>query len=171
VVRSDSNTSNESKPVTLNLFCGAGGMSLGFQIAGYHIGLGVDNDPLACQAHAHNFGGRCVLEDISIITDPRACIQEHSLEWVDVIIGGPPCQGFSRVGRGKLREVRNDSTYIHDPRNQYYKEFVRFVEALQPLYFVSAKMPTVTSTPAEKESRSRTEPSQCARRPGCRVIA
>lgn len=129
------------KPVVLDLFCGAGGMSLGFQMAGYHIGLGVDKEPLPCRTHAHNFNGRCVQADIEAIDDLTAFIQEHGLERVDVIIGGPPCQGFSRVGRGKLRQVRNDPTYIHDPRNQYYKEFIRFVEALRPLYFVLENVP------------------------------
>lgn len=128
-------------PVVLDIFCGAGGMSLGFQMAGYHIGLGVDKEPLPCQTHAHNFGGRCVQADIETITDPSVFIQSHDLEHVDVIIGGPPCQGFSRVGRGKIRKLKNDPTYIHDPRNRYYKEFVRFVEALRPLYFVLENVP------------------------------
>lgn len=116
-------------------------MSLGFQMAGYHIGLGVDNDLLACQTHAHNFGGRCIQADIAAITDPEDFIQSHGLERVDVIIGGPPCQGFSRVGRGKIRSLLNDPTYIHDPRNQCYREFIRFVETLQPLYFVMENVP------------------------------
>ena len=130
-----------SKPVVLDLFCGAGGMSLGFQMVGYHIGLGLDKESLPCQTHAHNFGGRCVQADIKDITGPEAFVHEHGLERVDVIIGGPPCQGFSRVGRGKLRQVNNDPTFIHDPRNQYYKEFIRFVKALMPLYFVMENVP------------------------------
>lgn len=129
------------KPVILDLFCGAGGMSLGFEMADYHIGLGLDNDPLACQTHAHNFDSRCVRVDITAITDPRAFIQAHGLERVDVIIGGPPCQGFSRVGRGKLRQVNNDPNYIDDPRNQLYREFIRFVAALRPLWFVMENVP------------------------------
>jgi DNA (cytosine-5)-methyltransferase 1 len=129
------------EPVVLDLFCGAGGMSLGFQMAGYHIGLGVDKETLPCQTHAHNFGGRCVQADIKTITDPKDFIQEHGLKRVDVIIGGPPCQGYSRVGRGKIRKLRNDPTYIHDPRNQYYKEFIRFVAAIRPLYFVLENVP------------------------------
>ena len=128
-------------PIVLDLFCGAGGMSLGFEMAGYEIGLGVDSDSLACQTHAHNFGRRCVQADIGRITNVTAFVEEHGVENVDVIIGGPPCQGFSRVGRGKLRSLRNDPTYIHDPRNQYYKEFIRFVEALRPLYFVIENVP------------------------------
>ena len=123
-------TDNLPFPVVLDSFCGAGGMSLGFQMAGYHIGLGVDNDPLACETHAHNFGGRCVQADIATITEPESFIQAHSLERVDLIIGGPPCQGFSRVGRGKIRSLKNDPTYIHDPRNQYSPSTTRSSSSL-----------------------------------------
>ena len=129
------------KPVVLDLFCGAGGMSLGFQMAGYHIGFGVEKEELAWQTHCHNFGNRCYLGDIRGIASPQTFVQEHGLERVDVIIGGPPCQGFSRVGRGKIRSLRNDPSYIHDPRNQYYTEFLRFIQALQPLYFVIENVP------------------------------
>lgn len=116
-------------------------MSLGFEMAGFQIGLGIDEDSLACQTHSHNFGNHCVQSDISTIRDPIAFVTEHGLAQVDVIIGGPPCQGFSRVGRGKIRSLRNDPAYIHDPRNQYYKEFIRFVQALRPLYFVMENVP------------------------------
>ncbi|GAB4537248.1 MAG: DNA cytosine methyltransferase [Anaerolineae bacterium] len=135
------NLSGDHMPIVLDLFCGAGGMSLGFQMAGYHIGLGVEKEELSHKTHCYNFGNRCHLGDIRDILDPWRFIQGHGLEWVDVIIGGPPCQGFSRVGRGKLRSLKNDPTYIHDPRNQYYKEFIRFIEALQPLYFVMENVP------------------------------
>ena len=134
-------TDNLPFPVVLDVFCGAGGMSLGFEMAGYHIGLGVEKEELPYKTHSHNFDGRCYLGDIHDIQDPWAFIREHGLEQVDVIIGGPPCQGFSRVGRGKIRSLLNDSTYIHDPRNQYYKEFIRFVQALHPLYFVMENVP------------------------------
>ncbi len=136
------NCSNRYPPVVLDLFCGAGGMSLGFLMAGFQIGLGVDRDALACQTHAHNFGqNRTVCADITTIADPAAFVQEHGLTQVDVVIGGPPCQGFSRVGRGKLRQVNNDPGYIHDPRNQLYQEFVRFVGALHPSWFVLENVP------------------------------
>jgi len=130
-----------SQPVVLDLFCGAGGMSLGFEMAGYYIGLGVEKERLPHKTHCHNFGDHCHLGDIRDIPNPKAFVLKHGLEQVDVIIGGPPCQGFSRVGRGKLRSLKNDSSYIHDPRNQYYKEFIRFVEALQPFYFAMENVP------------------------------
>jgi DNA (cytosine-5)-methyltransferase 1 len=128
-------------PVALDLFSGAGGLSLGFKMAGYHIGLGVEKEVLPHRTHCYNFGDLCYLGDIREIFDPTYFAQEHGLQQVDVIIGGPPCQGFSRVGRGKIRSLHNDPTYIHDPRNQYYREFIRFIEALQPLYFVLENVP------------------------------
>jgi DNA (cytosine-5)-methyltransferase 1 len=131
----------EGQPIVLDLFSGAGGMSLGFEMAGYHIALGVEKDRLAAQTYAHNFDHRCHTADISEIQDIRNFLQDRGLERVDVIIGGPPCQGFSRVGRGKIRSIRRDPDYIHDPRNQYYEEFLRFVEALHPLYFVMENIP------------------------------
>jgi len=130
-----------SSPVVLDLFCGAGGLSLGFQMAGYHIGLGLENEELPWKTYTYNFGNCCHLGDIREILDPHALISAYGLQRVDVIIGGPPCQGFTRVGRGKLRNLKNDPGYIHDPRNQYYKEFIRFIRALRPLYFVMENVP------------------------------
>ncbi len=132
---------SSSKPVTLDLFCGAGGLSLGFKLAGYHIALGVEKECLAAQTHSYNFNTHCYSGDIRELTDPASFIYEHGLDHVDLIIGGPPCQGFSRVGRGKLRHLRSDPSYIHDPRNQYYLEFMRFVKVLRPLYFVLENVP------------------------------
>ncbi|MBE3567944.1 MAG: DNA cytosine methyltransferase [Thermogemmatispora sp.] len=131
----------KEKPIVLDLFCGAGGLSLGFEMAGYQIGLGIEKEVLPYRTHRLNFGDACYLGDICLITDPVRFIQERNLERVDVIIGGPPCQGFSRVGRGKLRRLHKDPGYIHDPRNQYYQEFIRFIRVLQPLYFVMENVP------------------------------
>ncbi len=130
-----------NSPVVLDLFCGAGGMSLGFDMAGYHIGLAVDKWDLACETYRYNFGERCHQGDISDIQEPVDFVRRYNLERVDVLIGGLPCQGFSRVGRGKMRSLRGDPTYIHDPRNQLYIEVVRFVKALRPLYFVLENVP------------------------------
>jgi DNA (cytosine-5)-methyltransferase 1 len=116
-------------------------MSLGFEMAGYHVGLGVEKEELYCQTYCHNFGDRCYLGDVADISDPRSFTREHGLERVDVIIGGPPCQGFSRVGRGKIRSLLNNSGHIDDPRNQYYRDFIRFVQTLNPLFFVMENVP------------------------------
>ncbi|MGA9097649.1 MAG: DNA cytosine methyltransferase [Methanotrichaceae archaeon] len=132
---------NSLRPVVLDLFCGAGGMSLGFQMAGYNIGLGLEKERYPYETHCYNFNGRCHLSNIYDIKKPINLIKNYKLGHIDVIIGGPPCQGFSRVGRGKIRSLRNDPQYIHDPRNQLYKEFMRFIDKLRPLYFVMENVP------------------------------
>ncbi len=128
-------------PTVLDLFCGAGGMSWGFQMAGYSIEVGIDTDFLACKTHSRNINGKTLCMDLRSISDPLRFYDENGFNPVDIIIGGPPCQGFSRVGRGKLRHIMNDRNFIHDPRNQYYREFIRFVKALKPLYFVIENVP------------------------------
>jgi DNA (cytosine-5)-methyltransferase 1 len=84
-----------TKPVVLDLFCGAGGLSLGFKMAGYHIGLGIEKEELPYRTHCYNFGNSCYLGDIHNIAYPAHFIQEHGLRQIDVVIGGTPCQGFS----------------------------------------------------------------------------
>lgn len=116
-------------------------MSLGFHMAGYRVGLGVEKENFPSQTHRLNFEGNCHQGDVREITAPAAFVREHGLERVDVVIGGPPCQGFSRVGRGKIRSLRKGPGYIHDPRNQYYKEFIRFVEILGPSHFIMENVP------------------------------
>jgi DNA (cytosine-5)-methyltransferase 1 len=140
-IRSSANGLKHKKPVVIDLFCGAGGLSLGFQMAGYQIGLGIEKEKWPWETHKYNFGGKSHLGDIHDIEDPKEFIRQYGLERVDVIIGGPPCQGFSRVGRGKIRSLKSDPAYVHDPRNRYYEDFVRFVDALRPLYFVMENVP------------------------------
>ena len=86
--------SSTTKPVVLDLFCGAGGLSLGFKMAGYQIRLGIEKEGLPHRTHCYNFGDICYLGGIRDITDPVRFAQEHGLKQIDVIIGGPPCQGF-----------------------------------------------------------------------------
>ena len=128
-------------PCVLDLFCGAGGLSLGFQMAGYQIDMGIEIDPLASLTHSVNFQHPHEPLDITAIKNPRHFLRQHDLALPQVIIGGPPCQGFSRVGRGKLRHLRNGRSSTDDPRNRYWLEFVRFVKRLRPLYFVMENVP------------------------------
>ena len=109
-----------ARPRTLDLFSGCGGLSLGFKLAGSEILGGVEIDPKAARTHAMNFhGSGSALEfhaqarDITSIRDPRALVEAFYRECrpeqaVDIIIGGPPCQAFARVGRAKLREIMSE---------------------------------------------------------------
>lgn len=107
----------------LDLFCGAGGLSLGFQLAGYEIVGGIDFYEDAIKTHDKNFKhSKSMCVDIKSISDDE--IKKLFENKVDVIIGGPPCQGFSAGNRQQKLE--------DDPRNKLFFEFIRFVKVLQP---------------------------------------
>lgn len=115
-----------SRYKVLDLFCGAGGLSLGFKLAGFNIVGGVEWDKAAMETHNHNFN--CKFEfcgDIKRITDEEI---NKKLKGVDVIIGGPPCQGFSSANRHEKEE--------QDPRNKLFFEYLRFVRIIKPKAFV-----------------------------------
>lgn len=138
-------------PRLLDLFAGCGGLSLGFQKAGFDIVAAVENDPLAAQSHALNFHGGDELHararDITTVTPAALCgelgLGEASAA-IDVIVGGPPCQAFARVGRAKLREVdEHPEAFLHDPRAQLYLHYLEYVEAFEPLALLIENVPDV----------------------------
>jgi DNA (cytosine-5)-methyltransferase 1 len=138
-------------PRTLDLFSGCGGLSLGFLAAGFEISGAVEFDPDAAKSHGKNFHpGRpehAVARDI-IVTDPDHLAAELALgpvqDAVDVIVGGPPCQAFARVGRPKLREIdAHPQAFRHDPRARLYQEYLRYVDAFQPLAVLIENVPDV----------------------------
>lgn len=112
----------------LDLFCGAGGMSCGFKMAGFDIVGGVDFEPSAIKTHERNFpGGVNYCGDIREFSNEM--IAEKFPDGVDVIIGGPPCQGFSCANM-QQKDITDD------PRNRLFMEFIRFVEQLKPKAFM-----------------------------------
>ncbi len=126
--------------ITVDLFAGAGGLSLGFHQAGFHVVAGLDIDPWACETYAANFLAVVDSVDLATVHSPRLLIEKLGLPRVDVIIGGPPCQGFARVGRGKLRSLRG-AVADADERNNLVFTFARFVRLLRPLAFVMENVP------------------------------
>lgn len=138
-------------PRVLDLFAGCGGLSLGFHRAGFEIVAGVEIDPDAAASHGLNFhpGDRrhARARDITAVP-PQALCDElglgHVARAVDVIVGGPPCQAFARVGRAKLREVdEHPEAFLHDPRAQLYKAYLTYVEAFHPLALLMENVPDV----------------------------
>ena len=137
-------------PRLLDLFSGCGGLSLGFDAAGFRIAAAVDNDPLAACTHGTNFHDgdprHCRARDVR--TSPEALARELGLgspaEAFDVIVGGPPCQAFARVGRPKLREIdEHPQAFLHDPRARLFIEWLHYVDTCLPLAVLMENVPDV----------------------------
>src|SRR5258708_6542168 len=113
---------NDSHTI-LDLFSGAGGMSLGFESAGFRPLLGVDLDYWACRTFEANIPARAVQQNLEQVHDFRAFLAAHGVTHVTGIIGGPPCQGFSRVGRVRIRHpdlLKRHTEPVPDARNRPY---------------------------------------------------
>lgn len=136
-------------PRVLDLFAGCGGISLGFQAAGFEIAAAVEFDRDAAASHGANFHPgdprHAQPRDITRLS-PEQLAEDLELGGVssaiDVIVGGPPCQAFARVGRSKLREIdEHPEAFKHDPRARLYLEYLHYVEAFQPLALLMENVP------------------------------
>jgi DNA (cytosine-5)-methyltransferase 1 len=140
----------------LDLFAGCGGISLGFEAAGFTIVGGVEKDSLAAATHGRNFhpGGPAPAIDITT-TSPEAALESlrpelaHSAgDAIDVLVGGPPCQAFARVGRSKLRDLAKRAGHAEahrawevDERVDLYRSYLRYIEVLRPLVVLLENVP------------------------------
>ena len=138
------------KPRVLDLFAGCGGLSLGFQAAGFDVVAAVENDPDAARSHGLNFHGKDEEHSKArdIYSPPEELVAELDLgptaEAFDVIVGGPPCQAFARVGRPKLRAIDDHPmAFIHDPRARLYLGWLHYVDACKPLGVLMENVPDV----------------------------
>lgn len=152
-------------PLTyIDLFSGAGGLSLGFEQAGLQQLLSVEMEPDYCQTYRANFPRHQLLQkDLTTLTEQDLinCLNGQS---VDLVIGGPPCQGFSMAGKiGR--------TFTDDPRNHLFKEFVRIVKIVRPCFFV---MENVARLYTHNSGKTRTEIIQAFQNIGysveCKVL-
>ena len=139
------------KPRVLDLFSGCGGLSLGFSEASFKIAAAVENDPTAAASHGINFHpdvpSHTVSRDITSTT-PGQLVQSLQLgrtpQAFDVIIGGPPCQAFARVGRPKLREIEaHTEAFRHDARARLYTSYLSYVKSCCPLAILMENVPDV----------------------------
>ena len=122
-----SNTNNR-RPIGIDLFAGAGGLSLGFEQAGFDIAAAVEIDPIHCATHEYNFPySKTICSSVVNLTGDeirrRANLGNAD---IDAVFGGAPCQGFSLIGKRAF----------DDPRNQLVFHYVRLVEELKPKYCV-----------------------------------
>jgi len=139
--------SRDSKsPTVVDLFSGAGGTSLGLQSAGYRVLAAIDNDFWACQTFRLNHPE--LPENRIICKDIRQLMEKHlsdilAGEHPVLVIGGPPCQGFSLIGKRARRG--NGKRFIEDDRNELYREYVRLVRFLRPKFVVMENVPGLFS--------------------------
>lgn len=133
------------RPTVIDLFSGAGGLTLGFEQAGFDVLASVEYDPIHAAVHEYNFPlTETVCADVESLTatDIAAAAskgaKKHRRELagdIDVIVGGPPCQGFSLIGRRVL----------DDPRNRLVFRFFEIIRDLRPRYFVMENVPGMAS--------------------------
>ena len=139
-----SKLNDPSELIVLDLFSGAGGFSYGFKSAGFLIAAGVDRDESSIWTHGYNFLSKSVCTDITDIDDPKEFLKSLGIPRIDIVIGGPPCQGFSQVGKAAIKKLGIED-YYHDVLNNLYREFVRFVDILRPKAFVMENVPAMAS--------------------------
>ena len=118
----------DNRPIGIDLFAGAGGMSLGFEQGGFDIAAAVELDPIHAAVHHFNFPQTAVLARsiVGLTGQELRSVAGLGRKTVDVVFGGPPCQGFSLIGHRML----------DDTRNHLVKEFVRLVAELNARTFV-----------------------------------
>ena len=117
------------KHTYIDLFCGSGGFSLGFEQAGYKQLFSNEIEKSFSETYTHNFPKhKLIIDDIKKITEEKIDSIIGSSK-VDIIIGGPPCQGFSMAGNIGRK-------FLIDPRNKLFLEFYRIVNFLKPKIFI-----------------------------------
>jgi DNA (cytosine-5)-methyltransferase 1 len=117
-----------TRPISIDLFAGAGGLSLGFEQAGFDVVAAVEIDPIHCAVHKFNFPHTVtVCKSVTELTGDELRLRAGmGNRDIDIVFGGAPCQGFSLIGKRAF----------DDPRNQLVYHFVRLVMELKPKYFV-----------------------------------
>lgn len=119
---------SETKPNMADFFAGAGGLSLGFSQSGYRVCFANDFQDVCVNTYRYNHpevpSNKVLCADIRKIVDN---IQDYITDDVDIVVGGPPCQGFSSANQQRI---------IDDPRNELYKYYLKAVQKLAPKFVV-----------------------------------
>lgn len=121
-------SARKKKYTLADFFCGAGGLSLGFLQQGFNVKLANDIEDVCIETYKYNHpelpSNKLIQGDIKEIVDN---IEQYIDQEIDIVVGGPPCQGFSEANRQRV---------IDDPRNKLYKYFVKAVEKIAPKFVV-----------------------------------
>lgn len=117
----------------IDLFSGVGGLSLGAARAGFNVSAAIEIDPYAIATHHLNFPkSKHFMEDVSLLNG-SVLLKKLNIESLDCLIGGPPCQGFSSIGKGD----------VDDSRNQLYYHFFRLISEIKPKFFLAENVPGI----------------------------
>lgn len=130
------NLHKNQKPVFIDLFAGAGGLSIGFEQAGFKLIAATDWDHCSCETLRANHKDIVVEEGDITKIDLESFSKRIGRKTVDLIVGGPPCQGFSQLGK-RMKD---------DPRNQLWREYMRFVEFFKPKMFLMENVPQLLTS-------------------------
>ena len=123
----------------IDLFAGCGGLSLGFEMAGFNIPLAIEKDEWAAETYSFNHKYTIVVkQDIKEISNIDSLLEKNIR--IDGIVGGPPCQGFSLSGNRDK----------NDPRNSLFMEFIRFVDFYKPKFFLMENVSGILSMTTKK---------------------
>lgn len=128
-------SNNKDKFRVIDLFCGCGGLSYGFIEAGYNVVLGIDHWKDAIITFEKNHKNALGIVADLFNETPKQISGKTNINNIDLIIGGPPCQGFSIAGK----------RIVDDERNKLYKSFVDFVKFYEPKAFLLENVPNIVS--------------------------
>lgn len=133
-------------PKVIDLFAGAGGLSLGASRAGFNVVAAVELEPHAIATHMANFpNSRHIQNDIMELTgETLLALSEIQAEQLDGIIGGPPCQGFSSIGYGEVEDIRNT----------LFVKFFELVEEIRPPFFIAENVPGILNSKYDQIRRT-----------------
>lgn len=123
----------------IDLFCGAGGSSSGFKLAGFNIVGALDNNIKAAATHKLNFPEcKTIVSDITKLS-PKDFNKKIGNPKVDIVIGSPPCQTFSSLSQGKIKSLGKNIK--EDIRNYFYKNYLEYIEFYKPEVFLMENVP------------------------------
>lgn len=130
---------NCNKLKAIDLFCGAGGLTLGLKQAGFSVVAGVELNPIAAETYRLNHPDVDIYENDIRLINPTEILSKYNLEQgeLDLLAGCPPCQGFSS------QRTRNKTNAQLDPRNELIFEFLRFVEIALPKTIMLENVPAL----------------------------
>ena len=133
---------NRPRPWAIDLFCGAGGLSIGLEEAGFSVVAAADSDPVSTETHAANIQGLTWTGDLAKPSDFINQLDEWGIESVDLVAGGPPCQPFSRAGTSKIGNlVRMGNRQALDERADLWRSFFSIIDRLSPRAMLFENVP------------------------------